>query len=701
MRQLRILLFSSILFLFAAKGYVQWRQVGPGSGPPVSCLVDHQNKLYAGTTNGLFVSTDAGSTWNQLPRFSHFGDDVRMLYSNYDILFAATANEDSLFCSTDGGLSWERPNSGLTNQVVSSIVEFNDQLFAGVLDGDATSTISFGGIYTSSDKGLSWQHVDSLTMRFWIDRLITHNHVLIALTNNGVYRSSPNGLNWKNITPIPIDTSFGGGFGTPCYTIEAVDKYLFVSASEGTFRSEDDGDTWTLLSSGQPPAPVGYFFSTNNIVYGSTNKGLYRSTNFGDTWNIVGVFPANAPVLSSLRVNSTFYIGTLEAGCLFKTTDNGMYWQNCSVGMSVVNVTAISGIHDKVFAGSYDGLFYYSSDNGDSWVVPKPNVAQSSIDDIFVLNDSSALIAQFQMRSTTDNGLTWKSLVDNVYISCFCRKGDTIYCGSSDGVFRSTDQGTTWGLLPKVNGVRVNSIATDGSSLFIATDSNGVLRSVDDGEHWMSLSTEPASEIRSVLFTDSVLYVAAADNYIVTIFRTSDFGETWTTITDGYNTELYSSVFLDHAIFAFGEGVVGLSTDQGKRWNNISYGLPNASVTSLYLSDRYVYVGIFNRGLWRKPLPEIYNFDKVSLSGHSKNCSIYPNPSSAAATIVVRQTEDQFVQIKIINLLGDVVAVPYSGKLSEGEHSFSWNTTTMPTGMYSCIIQRNGSIESLPIIVNH
>ncbi|HET9135642.1 MAG TPA: hypothetical protein VFO76_03315, partial [Candidatus Kapabacteria bacterium] len=191
MKQSRLFLFLfASLLLLAAKGNSQWRQIGPGSGPPVSCLVEHQNKLYAGTTSGLFVSTDLGSTWNQLPRFSYWGDDVRMLYSSGEYLFAATANEDTLFCSTDGGLSWLHPSSGLTYQIVKSMTSFNGKLFAGTVDGQAHWGISSGGVYCSSDSGISWQHIDSLAMRFSTDRLLSHGHILIALTNNGIYRSS-------------------------------------------------------------------------------------------------------------------------------------------------------------------------------------------------------------------------------------------------------------------------------------------------------------------------------------------------------------------------------------------------------------------------------------------------------------------------------------------------------------------------------
>ncbi|HET9136702.1 MAG TPA: T9SS type A sorting domain-containing protein, partial [Candidatus Kapabacteria bacterium] len=485
-----------------------------------------------------------------------------------------------------------------------------------------------------------------------------------------------------------------------CYAIEVVGDYLYVSTPDGIYRSLDDGDTWKLLSFGQPLAPVEYFFPINNTLYGSTNKGLYRSDNYGDTWSLVGVFPINAQVLTSLQLNNAVYVGTYEAGCAFKTIDNGYSWQNCSGGMSVENITSISGIHDNVFAGSYDGLFYYSSNSGDSWNAPKPTIGQSSIDDICVLNDSSALIAQFEMRSTTNKGQTWKLLVDNTYISCFCRMGDKIYCGA-EGVYRSTNQGAAWELLPNLHNVRVNSITTDGSSLVIGTDTNGVLRSIDEGEHWMALSNEPGSEIRSVLFVDSVLYATVTDNYTANIVRTSDFGDTWTTITDGYNTQLYSSPFLNHVIFAFGEGVVGLSFDRGDRWNNISDGLPSRSVTSLYVSDHYVYAAIFNRGLWRKLLSEIFQFDGLKQPTATKECSVYPNPSNSFTRISLHQSEDEFVQIKIIDLLGNIVAIPYSGKLNEGDHSFDWNAATVPSGIYHCIVQRNGSIEALPIIVSH
>ena len=77
----------------------------------------------------------------------------------------------------------------------------------------------------------------------------------------------------------------------------------------------------------------------------------------------------------------------------------------------------------------------------------------------------------------------------------------------------------------------------------------------------------------------------------------------------------------------------------------------------------------------------------------------YPNPFSQSTTISFT-SQSGFADVSIVNLLGAQVAEIFSGELATGEHSFEWNPNGMELGMYECIVQMNGQIKQMPIILS-
>jgi hypothetical protein len=56
--------------------------------------------------------------------------------------------------------------------------------------------------------------------------------------------------------------------------------------------------------------------------------------------------------------------------------------------------------------------------------------------------------------------------------------------------------------------------------------------------------------------------------------------------------------------------------------------------------------------------------------------------------------------VAMVNILGTEVAHLFSGELSAGEHTFAWDATSLPPGMYECIVQMNGSVQREASIKN-
>jgi hypothetical protein len=144
-------------------------------------------------------------------------------------------------------------------------------------------------------------------------------------------------------------------------------------------------------------------------------------------------------------------------------------------------------------------------------------------------------------------------------------------------------------------------------------------------------------------------------------------------------------------------GHVFQSRNDGTNWTSVSTGIGNSPVNILAVSATNLYAGTLGSGVWRRPLSDFAAVQ--SIAGPKFSFSSYPNPFSQRTLIGFTSTESGATQISIVNLLGAEVARLFSGKLAAGEHSFAWDASGMPAGMYICVVRRDGGIKQLPIMV--
>ena len=107
--------------------------------------------LFAGTDNGVYLSTNNGTSWSGvstglLPTGVYQYSIVRSFAVVGAAVFAESSG-GSVYMSTNNGASWVAADSGLTNTIVQSIVASGTNLFAGTYDD---------GVYLSTNNGTSW-----------------------------------------------------------------------------------------------------------------------------------------------------------------------------------------------------------------------------------------------------------------------------------------------------------------------------------------------------------------------------------------------------------------------------------------------------------------------------------------------------------------------------------------------------------------
>ena len=229
-----------------------------------------------------------------------------------------------------------------------------------------------------------------------------------------------------------------------------------------------------------------------------------------------------------------------------------------------------------VLAGAHNGLLYVSR-NGGAWWSHVPFPAQFA----GVLH-----ALEIDPRS----GAVWYAGVEseNAWTS---------------GVYKTTDGGNTWTLLPATKGLGVWSLAiwAKNPDVVAAGTSSGVWLSRDTGAAWSHISTAGDSELRPVVslafHPDDSSTIYAGTTHLP--WRTTNGGQTWQSIHDGMidDSDVFSiqvDPLKPSRVFASAcSGVYG-SVNAAERWNKLA--LPGGAFRTYFVAidpknDQVVFAG--------------------------------------------------------------------------------------------------------------
>ena len=385
-------------------------------------------------------------------------------------------------------------------------------------------------------------------------------------------------------------------------------------------------------TAGPPGITTNVIFEANNVVYaGTQTQGVYKSTDNGLHW-----VAANAGIertsISDMIVSGANLLAAVKADCptslnIFKSTDNGATWTGTTgLAGNIVNSFAIKGGTVWAFFSALpnDSGVARSTDNGNTWqVVPSiiTNAGESIVSDnaIIVAEDnfiwrstddgmSWDVVEQFALtgiggfakagtklfgaartgiQTSTDNGASWNFEPFSNGAYSFSAVGSTIYLGSNNEVFKSTDLGATWiDMSTGLGKGGIQALLYDGTTLFAGTpaDAAGIYRSTNGGQSWdpAAESLPIASEVRSLIAFGGYVFVGMQGDGI---YRSSDHGDTWAK-TDVNNPLLSNALVLafcvkDNNLFAGAINGIYKSTDGGATFQRTLDGFPpNIGVTA-------------------------------------------------------------------------------------------------------------------------
>jgi photosystem II stability/assembly factor-like uncharacterized protein len=347
------------------------------------------NTVYAGTTEGLWKTTDGGKSFKLTSPPNFILNDVMVDPRNPKRVLIAT-DRGGVFASDDAGSTFHPSNDGFSQRQITSVVadsEHSSDLYASVVNDK-----EFGGVFRDRDG--TWSQLsEGLGGRDVFDLRQSPKGQLVAATNRGLYlfdstrqrwepstnvvsekaapaRKSIRGKNGKMIVPKalpPVVTH--STFQGRAFAIALGSREWYAATDAGMMVSDNAGRSW----SGGPLDGEKVFFSVSThdkTVAAATLRDVWCSTDEAAHWLRQPV-PGWVTRIYSVTVagDDAVWISTREGALRMVPSSQGtVQWEHVLNGLpsrEVSSIRAEGGLLLATVAGS--NTMYESRDQGQSW----------------------------------------------------------------------------------------------------------------------------------------------------------------------------------------------------------------------------------------------------------------------------------------------------------------------------------------------
>jgi photosystem II stability/assembly factor-like uncharacterized protein len=616
--------------------HAQWQSTpGPVSGYIRTFLTLNQAVFAGSGGGGVIRSDDNGDSWTFQNEQLGSTDIKSLVFLNQKI-FAGT--DEGVFMSSDNGQSWSA--TGLVHTYVKALAVKGSTLFAG-------SYVK--GMFRSYDGGMSWEQVNSALPDMFIYCLAAYNNTLFAGTyQHGIYYSADDGDSW-----LPANT------GLPDMTIMSVtvagSRMFAGTLSHGVYYSDNAGAQWNAIPT--LTGHVKSMVVLGDTLFAGTAGGVYRSTDHGSSWIAVNNGLTETEIWGMGLSGTTVFAGT-ASGRIFRSTDFGANWTNTNAGMVFkALIGSITKSGSNLLCASHGSGLYRSADYGDSYagdnsigtveirsLAAGGNVAFAGTD----------LLGIFRSNNNGNSFTAMNTGMGSKWIQAIAVDGATIFAGTADaGIFRSTNNGNNWMAVNSgLGSMDITALLITGGEIYAGTYDSGVYLSTDNGLSWegfnmglISPSITCLGKLNNYLFAGTrdagVFYYDSWDNMWVP-FSLGLPDNAWITSLANVGSALLASTANDGVYW---------HTDIDA-WEAFNWGLSNTQVRSLYVDDLYLYAGTNGGGVFRRPLTDISIGINEDISGDL--ISLYPNPARDKI-ILTSDPSCLPLQIQIISTEGKVI----------------------------------------------
>ncbi len=728
-------LWVILLFIFSTNSIkAQWEKTDfPKTLVDTYTLFAEGDTMLAATERGIYFSDNKGISWEQHKSMRQINSEVSSFAFNEDYLFVGHRLGVHRFHFPLEDNTDKVINSGLEADAkrINSLLIYGEYLFAGTYDG----------LYRSSDNGDNWEAVGDVFSGYAknVTSIIVADDALFVGTLDGIFRSNDNGESWVAINKETDKEGEEAGSVDRVISLILQDGYLFAAASpliynpnsggyspsNGIYRSGNYGENWERVNGKFGPnanangVKVLSLAAHNNNLYTGTEYGLFRSIDYGETWEKESESVNDNSMYFQALVASDDYLFAGTEGGLYRTSDNGENWEETGVlRFLIVNELAVKD--NYLIAATDDGV-YSSTDNGTNWISIYDRSGEDStyVLSLAVFGDDIFAGTKDGIIRSSDDGLTWEKVFEGTYTSTkyihtLAVWQNNIFAGTKYGVYRSDDNGVTWeeantgfGQYP----VEVTVIKGFGEYLF-AGNSSGVYRSNDNGTTWeLAGKLMPVGIIRINDFIKKDDNLFAGTNH-VGIFKSASDGVSWSGANYGIprfgvgnNSWVYAFAKQEDYIFAGTYAGMYSSKNTGISWQSLNEGLENEidnSVRALTIHNGYLFGGMYEVGVLRRPLSEITTSNELTSTQVPSAFNLeqnYPNPFNPTTNIRYGITEPTEVSLAVYNMLGQKVATLVNGKQSAGWHTVSFDASALSSGFYIYRIQAGDFVSTKKLML--
>ncbi len=552
----------------------------------------------ANSERGVFRSKDGGKTWEKVLFVSDKtgASDLVLDPSNPRILYAAFwqvyrkpwtlesgGPEGGIWRSADGGDTWKKLEGGLPEGVVGNIgvavsPSRPDRVWAIVESKDK------GGVYRSDDGGQKWTRTNSenkLKQRAWYYTRIyadPKNADAVYVLNTGFYRSGDAG---KTFAPIRVPHGDNHDLWVdpddPGRMIESNDGGANVSFNGGqtwsSILNQPTGQFYRVITDDRFPYWV-YGAQQDNTTVAIASRGRGRGIDRTDWYDVGG---CESGWIAPKPKNPDVVFAGCYGGAIARDDHRSgesrqvVAWPQLAIGQAAKdlkyrfqwNAPILISPHDPNTLYHAAQVLLKSTDEGQSWTEISPDLTR---------NDKSKQGKSGGPITKDDTGIEVYDTIFTVTESPL--EAGVIWAGTDDGLVQLTrDGGKNW--------------------------SNVTPKGIPD---WIRINAiEVSPHDKATCYVAATMYQFEDDHPY--LYKTSDYGKTWTRITRGIPDTVFTRVVREDPVrkgllYAGTEYGLYVSFDDGGTWQPFQLNLPVVPVTDLTIKDGDLVVATQGRAFW-------------------------------------------------------------------------------------------------------
>ncbi len=657
---------------------------------------------------GVFRTSNGGKTWEKVLFLSDtLGcSDIELHPTDPNIIYAGMwraerkpwtiisgSTEGGIYRSADGGDTWDKMKSGLPTGIVGKIdfavsPQMPDRVWALIEASEK------GGVYKSEDKGISWSLVS--TKHALLDRPFYYCNIDVNPQNsNSLYvsatqfhHSMDGGITWQRIS-----TPHGDNHGV---WINPNDTMLWIQCNDGGANvTRDGGKTWSSQTN-QNTAELYQVEIDDDFPY-----NLYAGQQDNST-----IMVPSTPPYNSIAGYQGFWkaAGGCETGPAVPQPGNpNIVFSNCKGKFGVFNKS--TGQEQQYYVGAANMYGHNPKDLKYRFQRVSPiHVSPHDAETIYHCSQ--------YVHRTRDRGLTWETLSPD--LTAFTPETQQI------SGYPITRDITGEEFYSTIYAIRESPL--EPSVIWVGANDGPFHISKDNGNSWINITPPglaPGGRVQQIEVSEHrpgkayfAVYRYLLGDWKPYLYRTTDYGQTWTHLTNGSN-----GVPLDYPtrvvredptreglLYAGTEFGLFVSWDDGASWHRLQGNLPVTPITDLKIKEGDLVLSTMGRSFWiLDDLTPLRNWDwnntttlfvprdayRMSYRTYRGAASPEYLPPGAMIQYLITDTLASKLEFEISNDHGSIRTfqvprsknvkntnsnlIDYAPKYSMGYHRFSWN----------------------------